>query len=43
VPAIFIIVAVWFIFNTLVEKPLKAGISTLIIGLGVPVYYLWRR
>lgn len=43
VPIIFVLTAVWFIANTLVEKPLEAGIGSLIVALGVPVYWLWKR
>ena len=41
-PVIFIAIEVWFIFNTLFEKPAEslAGIGFLL--LGIPVYYLWK-
>jgi basic amino acid/polyamine antiporter, APA family len=43
VPAIFVLAAVWFIGNTLVEKPAETGWGSLIVGLGVPVYFIWSR
>jgi len=43
VPIIFVLTAVWFIMNTLTEKPLEAGIGSLIVVLGIPVYLLWKR
>jgi basic amino acid/polyamine antiporter, APA family len=43
VPIIFVLTAVWFILNTLVEKRVEAGIGSLIVALGVPVYFLWKR
>jgi APA family basic amino acid/polyamine antiporter len=43
VPMIFVLAAAWFITNTLIEKPVEAGIGTLIVALGVPVYLIWRR
>jgi len=29
--------------NTLVEKPEQAWAGLLVLGLGVPVYYYWKR
>jgi APA family basic amino acid/polyamine antiporter len=43
VPIIFVLTAAWFILNTLMEKPLEAGIGSLIVALGVPVYFVWKR
>lgn len=43
VPMIFVLTAVWFILNTLVEKPREAGIGSLIVALGAPVYLIWKR
>jgi APA family basic amino acid/polyamine antiporter len=43
VPLIFVLTAVWFISNTFVEKPAEAGIGCLIVALGVPVYFMWKR
>jgi len=43
VPIVFVLTSVWFIVNTLVEKPVESGIGCLIVALGVPVYWVWRR
>jgi APA family basic amino acid/polyamine antiporter len=43
VPIIFVITAAWFVMNMLVEKPVEAGWGAVIVALGVPVYYVWRR
>jgi len=43
VPAGFVLAAAWFITNTLIEKPLEAGVGCLIVAAGVPVYWLWKR
>lgn len=43
VPIIFVITAVVFVLNLLREKPIEAGYGALIIALGVPVYYIWKR
>ena len=43
VPAIFVLTATWFVLNTLIERPLEAGIGTLIVAAGVPIYLFWKR
>jgi APA family basic amino acid/polyamine antiporter len=43
VPMIFVLAAAWFIVNTLIEKPVEAGLGSLIVALGVPVYLIWKR
>jgi APA family basic amino acid/polyamine antiporter len=42
-PAIFIVIAVWFIVATLVEKPEQAWAGLGFLALGVPVYHFWKR
>jgi len=42
-PLLFVIIAGWFVGNTLVERP---GPSLIALGLmltGAPVYWLWTR
>jgi APA family basic amino acid/polyamine antiporter len=43
VPLGFVLGAAWFLTNTLIEKPLEAGAGCLIVALGIPVYWLWKR
>lgn len=43
VPIIFVLTAVGFITNTLLERPIEAGIGGLIVALGIPVYFIWGR
>ncbi len=43
VPIIFVLAAGWLVWNTLIERPLEAGWGSLIVALGVPVYFVWRR
>ncbi len=43
VPIIFVVTAVVFVLNLLREKPVEAGYGAVIIALGVPVYYIWKR
>lgn len=41
-PIIFIAIAVWFVVNTLIERPLESWAGLAFLALGVPVYYFWR-
>jgi len=43
VPLGFVLAAAWFIMNTLVERPVEAGVGCMIVAAGVPVYWLWKR
>lgn len=43
VPAFFVLVAIGFLANTLVEKPAEAGYGLLITALGLPAYVAWNR
>lgn len=43
VPIIFVVTATVFVLNLLREKPVEAGYGAVIIALGVPVYYIWKR
>lgn len=43
VPIAFVLASTWFLVNTLLEKPAEAGLGVLMVALGVPVFYLWRR
>jgi APA family basic amino acid/polyamine antiporter len=42
-PIIFIVIAVWFVVNTLIERPKESWAGLAFLALGVPVYYFWRR
>jgi APA family basic amino acid/polyamine antiporter len=42
-PIIFIAIEVWFVFNTLFEKPAESLAGFAFILLGIPVYYFWKR
>ncbi len=41
-PIFFIAASVWFVLNTLVEKPAQAWAGIGFLALGVPVYYYWK-
>ena len=42
-PLFFIAVAVWFVINTLIERPEQAIAGIIMLALGLPVYYYWKR
>jgi APA family basic amino acid/polyamine antiporter len=42
-PLLFLAVAVGFLLNTLIEKPLPSLAAVLLIAAGVPVYLVWRK
>lgn len=43
VPILFVAASLWFVGNTLIERPVESGWGMLIVLLGVPVYFWWRR
>lgn len=43
VPLLFVLTAVGFIVNTLVQEPIAAGWGAFIVALGIPVYWIWRH
>jgi APA family basic amino acid/polyamine antiporter len=43
VPLIFVLGSAWFLANTLVEEPVEAGCGAVMLGVGVLVYWFWRR
>ena len=42
-PLLFLAVAVWFLGNTIVTRPLPALAGFAFIATGFPVYFVWRR
>jgi basic amino acid/polyamine antiporter, APA family len=42
-PIIFIAVSTWFVINTLIEKPEQAIAGIIMLGLGIPVYFYWKK
>ncbi len=43
VPMIFVIVAVWFVYNTIVTDPRDSLIGLGLVMLGIPAYVYWKR
>lgn len=39
----FVVVASWFVVNTLITAPLQSIAGLAFVSLGIPVYYLWKR
>jgi hypothetical protein len=40
---VFILFAIWLVYNTIVQNPKDAAIGAGLILLGLPGYYYWRR
>jgi APA family basic amino acid/polyamine antiporter len=42
-PMIFIGISVWFIISTLIENPKQAIAGLILLGAGIPLFYLFKR
>ena len=42
-PLLFGMVTVWFVSNTLIERPGPSLLGLVLIATGVPVYYYWKK
>jgi basic amino acid/polyamine antiporter, APA family len=42
VPALFILVAAWFVGNTVIQKPADSAVGLVMVLSGVPFYLYWR-
>jgi APA family basic amino acid/polyamine antiporter len=42
VPIVFVLVAVWLIFNTLFTKPIESVVGLVLIAIGLPLYFYYR-
>ena len=43
VPLVFVMVAVWLVINTLINRPVESGLGLVLIALGLPVYWYFGR
>ena len=43
VPLIFVMVAVWLVTTTLINRPVASGLGLALIALGLPVYWYFSR
>jgi APA family basic amino acid/polyamine antiporter len=42
-PLVFVLVAVWLVVNTLVNRPVESIAGLVLIALGLPIYFYYRR
>jgi hypothetical protein len=43
VPILFILVALWLVINTITTSPVESLTGLLLIALGLPVYFYFKR
>lgn len=43
VPAVFVLVAIALLYSTLMSSPRESGIGLVLIILGLPFYFFWKR
>lgn len=43
VPLVFIVINLWIFLNTVKEEPGKSSLGLLLIGLGIPAYFFWKK
>ena len=43
VPLLFVMTAAWLVVNTLAERPVESVAGLVLIGAGMPFYFLFRR
>jgi basic amino acid/polyamine antiporter, APA family len=43
VPILFVIVATWFVINTLMNQTADSVVGLLLLVLGLPFYFYWKR
>jgi APA family basic amino acid/polyamine antiporter len=42
IPIVFVLVAIWLIFNTLFTKPIESVFGLALIAIGLPLYFYYR-
>jgi len=42
VPALFVLVALWLVINTLTASPVESAAGLVLIALGLPLYFYFR-
>ena len=43
IPLFFTLASIWFLTNMLIETPRESGIGCIIVAVGIPVYFFWKR
>jgi len=43
VPLVFVLVAAWLVVNTLLNRPVESVAGLVLIALGLPIYFYYRR
>ena len=43
IPALFVLVAVWLVINSIITTPVESLIGLVLIALGLPLYLYFRR
>ena len=43
VPLLFILASILLVGNTLAEKPVESMLGLILLAVGVPAYFWWRR
>ncbi|MFN0108636.1 MAG: amino acid permease, partial [Blastocatellia bacterium] len=43
VPLVFVLVAAWLIYNTLVERPVESAVGFGLTVIGLPLYFYFKR
>jgi APA family basic amino acid/polyamine antiporter len=43
VPLLFILVATWFVLNTLVNQTADSMVGLILLAAGIPFYAYWKR
>ena len=43
VPILFVLVAVALLYSTLMHSPRESGIGLVLIAVGVPFYFYWKK
>jgi APA family basic amino acid/polyamine antiporter len=43
VPVLFGLIIFWILINTLIERPMESALGLILIVVGLPVYFYWKR
>jgi basic amino acid/polyamine antiporter, APA family len=43
VPLLFVLVHIWIVWGSVIERPAESLIGIFIVGLGIPAYLIWRK